>query len=263
MTAQSNSGEPTLWQLDISHYSEKVRWALDYKGVTYRGRSPLPGMHIAVALALTGGSAKTFPILQLDGHTIADSTAAIAALEARYPVPPLYPADPEQRRRALALEDFFDERLGPAARLLPFHELIQEPAMFAEVAAEAVPAPLRRAKGMVGAYARAYTSLRFGANDAVAAAGARTDIVVAMDRLEAELEANGGEFLVGESFGVADLSAAALFYPIVQPPEGPLPQDIPKPPALASFQAELADRPGFAWVEAMFRQYRRPGQARL
>jgi hypothetical protein len=23
---------PVLWHLDISHYNEKVRWALDYKG---------------------------------------------------------------------------------------------------------------------------------------------------------------------------------------------------------------------------------------
>lgn len=251
-----SDAQPTLWQLDISHYSEKARWALAHKGVAYRRRSPLPGGHMAIALWLTRGSEKTLPILQLDGRTIGDSTAVIAALEKRYPEPPLYPADPEQRRHALALEDFFDEELGPYTRLLAFHELINEPEMFAEVASKAVPAPLGKAKRLVGAYARAFTSLRFGANDDAAAETARTKIVAAMDRLDAELASNGGEYLVGGRFSVADLTAASLFYPVVGPDEGPVPPDSPTPPAFESFQDELSERPGYAWVEEMFRRHR-------
>lgn len=252
--------EPTLWQLEISHYSEKARWALAHKGVEHRRRSPLPGTHIAVAFALTRGKEKTFPILQLDGRTIGDSTAVIAALEQRYPDPPLYPADPEQRRHALALEDFFDEQLGPYARLLPFHELINEPEMFAAVASQAVPGPLGKAKGLVGLYARAYTSLRFGANDKAKAETAREKIVAAMDKLDAELTANGGEYLVGESFGVADLTAAALFYPLITPEGGPLPPETPTPPALERFRNGLRNRPGYIWVEEMFRRHRHPAR---
>lgn len=256
-----NDDKPTLWQLDISHFSEKARWALDHKQVPHTRRSPLPGMHMAVALWLTRGDDRIFPILQLDGRTISDSTAVVAAIEERYPDPPLYPADPEQRRRALELEDFFDEELGPHARQLVFYELIQEPAMFAEVASEAVPGPLGQAKGFIGAYARTYTSLRFGANNTAAAATARVKIVAALDRLEAELEANGGgEFLVGDSFSVADLTAASLFFPVVGPPEGPVSPDSPTPPAFESFRDEIRDRPGYVWVEETFRRHRYPAQ---
>jgi len=250
--------EPTLWQLDISHYSEKARWALAHKGVEHRRRSPLPGSHMVAALVLTRGRENTLPILQLDGRTIGDSTAVIAALEQRFPDPPLYPADPEQRRRALELEDFFDEELGPYARLLPFHELVNEPAIFAEVASEAVPGPLGKAKPLVGLYARTYTSLRFGVRDKAAAATAREKIVAAMDRLDAELEANGSGYLVGAEFSVADLTAASLFYPVVGPEGGPLRPDAPTPPALERFRDGLRDRPGFVWVEEMFRRHRRP-----
>lgn len=253
--------EPTLWQLEISHYSEKARWALAHKGVEHRRRSPLPGMHMAVALWLTRGQEKVFPVLQLDGRTIGDSTAVIAALEERYPDPPLYPADPEQRRRALELEDFFDEELGPYTRLLAFHELVNEPEMFAEVASRVVPDPLGRAKGMVGLYARTFTSLRFGVRDKAAAAKAREKIVAAMDRLDAELAANGGEYLAGDSFSVADLTAASLFYPVVGPEGGPLPPDSPTPPALERFRDGLRERTGFIWVEEMFRRHRHPGRA--
>src|SRR6185295_1933602 len=58
----------------------------------------------------------TLPILFLEGRAIGDSTRIIAALEERYPEPPLYPGDAAARRRALALEDYFDEQLGPALR---------------------------------------------------------------------------------------------------------------------------------------------------
>jgi hypothetical protein len=27
---------PLLWHIPLSHYSEKVRWALDYKGIAHR-----------------------------------------------------------------------------------------------------------------------------------------------------------------------------------------------------------------------------------
>ena len=256
-----SDGKPTLWQIGISHYSEKARWALAYKEVPHRRRSPLPGTHIPIALWLTRGEQRTFPVLQLDGETIGDSTAVIAALEERYPDPPLYPADPEQRRRALELEDFFDEELGPHARLLAFYELINEPEMFAEIASQAVPGPLGKAKGFVGAYARAYTSLRFGANSEAAAVVAREKIVAAMDRLDAELAANGGEYLVGDGFSVADLTAASLFYPLVGPAEGPVSPDSPTPPALEGFRSGLSSRPGYLWVEEMFRRHRYPAQA--
>lgn len=253
--------KPVLWQISISHFSEKARWALEHKEIDHVRRSPLPGMHIAVALWLSRGASPTFPILELDGRTIADSTAVIAALEQAFPERPLYPVDPAQRARALELEDFFDEELGPHMRLLPFYEMIREPEIFAEVAARAVPGPLGKAKGLVGAYARTYTSIRWGANSDEAAATARAQIAAALDRVESELELNGGEYLVSENFTVADLTAASLFYPLVAPPEGPLPVDSPTPPALERFRASLNERPGFVWVEEMFRRHRRAAHA--
>jgi glutathione S-transferase len=248
--------KPTLWQIQISHYSEKVRWALDYKGVDHVRRTPLPGTHIPIALAMTRGEQMTFPVMRIDGRTVGDSTAIIAALEARYPEPPLYPVDAEQRARALELEEWFDEELGPYARFLAFHELINEPEIFTEVASRVVPGPLGRAKPLVGTYAQVFTSLRWGARDEGAAETAREKIVAALDRLEAELGESDGEFLVGDSFSVADLTAASLFYPVVLPPEGPTAPDTPQPPAFDRFRESLKGRRGFRWVEDTFRRYR-------
>jgi glutathione S-transferase len=254
-------GLPTLWQIDVSHYSEKARWALAWKGVEHKRHSPIPGAHMAVALWLTGGAQTTFPVLTLDGRHIGDSSAIVAALEERYPDPPLYPAEREQRWRALDLESFFDEELGPHIRQLAWYELSNDTDRFAGVMASVAPAPLAKISGATARYARAYTGLRFGAGSAETAQRSREKVIAALDRLDAELEANGGEYLVGESFSVADLTAASLFYPLVGPPEAPLPPEQEMPERFEEFRAPLKDRPGFEWVAEMFRRHRKPGKA--
>jgi glutathione S-transferase len=249
---------PTLWQIDISHYSEKARWALDFKGVEYERRAPLPGAHIAVAMWLTRGRHKTFPVLELERRSIGDSTAVIAALEQRFPEPPLYPADPQRRRRALELEDFFDEELGPHVRHLAFHEMRNDPERLRVVAQRAAPAPLDRLGGVSAAYARAYTSVRWSAGDEKAAEVDRLKIVAAVDRLEQELGSD--EYLVGDRFSVADLTAASLLYPVVLPAEGPSGEEgLSK--GMRRFRESLAGRDGFGWVAEMFRRHRRPARA--
>ena len=96
------ASKPVLWHIPVSHYNEKARWALDYKGVEHERKAPPPPSHMAVSMWLTRGSSTTFPVLQLDGEAYRDSTQIIAALERRNPDPPLYPEDPAERRRALS-----------------------------------------------------------------------------------------------------------------------------------------------------------------
>ena len=148
--ALPGSTKPTLWHIPVSHYNEKVRWALAWKGVEHRRRAPVPGTHMPIALWLTRGGQYTFPVLTMDGRHIGDSTEIIAVLEERFPEPALYPADADERRRALELEDFFDEELGPPIRQLVWHELAKDGESFAlrRRANEPAPAcPLQRRLG--------------------------------------------------------------------------------------------------------------------
>jgi glutathione S-transferase len=252
--------KPVLWHIEISHFNEKARWALDYKGVEHERHAPMPGFHMVVALWLTRGRCKTFPLLELDGEVIGDSTAIIGALERRYPNPPLYPEDPGERRRALELEEFFDEELGPHARLLAFHEATRDRATVEVVADDVLPDRLRDSRAVRAGATRffsAFAGLRYGVKSETAAELARRKVKAALDRLEAELD--DGEYLVGDSFSVADLTAAALFYPLVLPPEGP---ELPPPPeALERFREPLEDRPGFRWVRWVFAKHRKPAGA--
>jgi glutathione S-transferase len=85
------------------------------------------------------------------------------------------------------------------------------------------------------------------------AVGYLAAIRAAMDRVEAELQPSG--YLVGDTFTVADLTAAALFTPTVLPPE----RQYPPRAAVAQVQElrdELDARPGGRWVHEMFAKHR-------
>ncbi len=255
----ARDGRPILWQLGVSHYSEKVRWGLDYKGVEHERKSPPPGAHMLVALAKTRGASKTFPLLDLDGRTYGDSTEILAALEDRFPEPALYPDDAAERRRALELEEFFDSQVGPYSRRLAWYEVIRDRPAIERMIDHGFAGPIRSGKRVTVPLVGGFLHLRYGVKSDAGAAEARERLVAGLDRLEAELD--GGDYLVGAGFSVADLTAAALFYPLVAPEEGPA---LPEPPrAYAEFRATLSDRPGFRWVAEMFRRHRKRGGAKV
>ena len=245
---------PVLWQLELSHYNEKVRWALDYKRVRHVRRSLLPGPHIRKAKRLTG-EVSTTPVLTLDGRSIGDSTRIIAAIEKRWPQPPLYPQAQAQRRRALELEEFFDEELGPHIRRAMYHELLGHPELLLPRFTHGQPLAQRTLLQAGFPALRAMMRRRMDIT-ADTAAVSRAKMVAAMDRLEREISPSG--YLVGEAFTVADLTAAALFYGVARPPEFPYPMvahdDLPD--LWREFLDSLAERPGGQWVSEMYCRHR-------
>jgi glutathione S-transferase len=250
---QNVEGLPVLWQLQISHYVEKVRWALDHKRVPHLRRSLLPGVHIREAKRLTGDSS-TVPVLTIEGRSIGDSTRIIAAIEQRWPKPPLYPDDPARRRRALELEEFFDEELGPDIRRAFYHEVLPHPELLVPLFTERDPVAAQALRQALPALCAGIRQ-RF-AITAETAAESRAKTAAAMDRLERELSPSG--FIVGNVFTVADLTAAALFYPVVRPPEFPYPMvaDDDLSDSWRAFHDSLAQRPGGRWVADIYRRYR-------
>jgi glutathione S-transferase len=245
---------PILWQLQISHYNEKVRWALDHKRIPHVRRSLLPGPHSVKAKQLTG-DIDTTPVMTIERRSIGDSTRIIAVLEERWPEPPLYPEDEEERLRALELEDYFDEELGPHIRRAVYQELLPHPEMVLPLFTNGQPPAAR-------ALLRAtFPLIRVGMRQKMRiyeadAEESRQKTVEAMDRLEQELGPSG--YLVGDSFTVADLTAASLFYPIALPPEFPYPSVTDPPESAREFLDSLGERPGGEWVAEMYRRHRLP-----
>jgi glutathione S-transferase len=244
---------PVLWHLKVSHYNEKARWALDHKRVAHTRRAMMPGPHRRIAAKLTGGTVATFPVLAFDGRAIGDSTRIIEALEQRWPEPPLYPADAGERRRALELEEFFDEHLGPDTRLLVVHNLLQEPRVFLGTFAPDLRGARRAAARAAFPGLRSRITADFGIDD--------DRVALAYDRLRAagerfreDVQPSG--YLVGERFTVADLTLAALLAPLVAPPEFPYPQPQRDHPRLAAARDVLTECGLLAWTLEIYRRHR-------
>lgn len=242
---------PILWHFRVSHYNEKVRWALDYKSWPHRRRALVPGFHVPWVRALSGQNG--LPVLRLAGRTLVDSTAIIAALETMRPDPPLYPADPADRARALALEDYFDEAVAPELRRLFWWTYIDRPADCARMAADGFGALARAAFRASWPLARPLFCRNMGIDaDRIEAAHRR--LGAHFDRLEFEIGPSG--FLVGERFSIADLTAASVMTAIIRPPEFSYALPQPWPPALVELRASVASREGFRWGNQIYRSHR-------
>jgi glutathione S-transferase len=243
---------PVLWHLEISHYNEKARWALDYKGVAHVRRAVTPGLQRLTARRLRAG--RTVPILEMNGRTIGDSTKIIEAIERRWPEPPLYPPDLAQRNRALGLEDYFDEQCGPDARRVLFNDNLAEPETFVAM----FNGPDRPRSGLVKALTPLICQVvqrRFQIRPETVEES-REKVRAAFNRIEADVGPSG--YLVGESFSVADLTAASIMGLIVVPPEFPYIKVHPdeRTGQFRRFRDSLKDHPGFKWVEDMYRRHR-------
>ena len=243
---------PVLWHLEISHYNEKARWALDYKGVEHVRRAVTPALQELTARRLRTG--RTVPILEMDGRAIGDSTEIVEKVEQRWPEPPLYPADPEARSRALELEEHFDEECGHDARRVLFSDNLAEPEKFLAMLYGAD----HRRFGLLKTIAPVFTPVvrrRFDIRPETVEES-RRKVRAAFDRVEADVGPSG--YLVGESFTVADLTAASILAVIVVPPEFPYIKLHPDERTAESrrFRDSLKDRPGFRWVEDMYARHR-------
>ncbi len=74
------------------------------------------------------------------------------------------------------------------------------------------------------------------------------------DRLESDTAGDG--FHVGGRFSVADLTAAAVLTALIRPFQFSYPLPEPWPPALVELRESLAERPGFQWVQGIYRDFR-------
>jgi glutathione S-transferase len=61
---------------------------------------------------------------------------------------------------------------------------------------------------------------------------------------------------VGEAFTVADLTAAALLSPVLQPPEHQYPLRVELPPYLQDYRAALLEHPAMQWAADVYRTHR-------
>ncbi|MGF1534867.1 MAG: glutathione S-transferase family protein [Elainellaceae cyanobacterium] len=244
-----------LYQFEMSHYCEKVRFLLDYKGLTYQKKEVTPGIGQLDVYRLSGQ--RQVPVLQDGAEAIADSTGIAFYLEGAYPDRSLIPTDPVQRGYCLALEAWADDSIGLNARKVMLGAFGQNPDLRTALLPPQTPDFL---KGLVGAVPREAldivgSSLGLGP-DVVKAA--RVDVERSLEALTLLLRDR--PYLIGDEPTLADFSVAALTMYVKFPAAAYV--DIP-----ASLQGRgvpgIADNPAYApffdWRDRLYADYRVAG----
>jgi glutathione S-transferase len=131
-----NTGTAILITVPLSHYCEKVRWALDRVALPYREEPHAPLLHRLATIRNGGG---TVPVLVHGSTRFLDSTDIVAHADEVFGGNELYPRDAALRRDVVALEERFDTELGPHTRRWAYGQLLPHPRLLNSLWSRGVP----------------------------------------------------------------------------------------------------------------------------
>ncbi|MCG3172325.1 MAG: hypothetical protein GMKNLPBB_00473 [Myxococcota bacterium] len=201
-----------LITIKVSHYCEKVRWALDRLGFDYVEEAH-PPLFSALASKLRGGG-RTVPVLLTGDRVLKDSTEILHYLDERAGSPgTLYPAD--IRKQVEDLEEQFDKDLGPAARRLVYYHILDRKDLTLPVLLSGTGAAEQRLFRMV--FPQVRELMRKGLK--INAEGAERSIrkLEAVFAGASELLKDGRRYLTGDRLTAADITFASLAAPVLRP----------------------------------------------
>lgn len=243
-----------LYQFELSHYCEKVRLILDYKGLPYRKVEVTPGLGQLDLFRMSGQ--RQVPVLKDGAEVIADSTAIALYLDQKHPDRPIIPTDPKQRALCLLMEEWADESIGLNGRKAMLGAFSQDAAFRSAVLPASTPPFLKmvveslpgEALGVLGAGAG------FGPD---AVKSARKAMQQNLDALS-QLLANDA-YLIGDQPTLADFAVAGLTMYTKFPAGVYL--DIPaalKGKGVPGLADNLKYEAFWTWRDRLYSDYRKP-----
>jgi glutathione S-transferase len=239
----------TLYQFPISHYCEKVRWALEYKNLEYKKVNLLPGLHAKKAKKLSSVSA--LPILIHDKNIIHESCEIITYLDHTFPNNALTPDDSKLKQEAMQWEHFADEEIGSDVRRICYHTLLNHPKIITPYFTD--DGPWYGNLYMKATFPKLSKTMRkLMKLDDANMVQIRQRLTKAIAKTYAHIKDR--EFFVGNNFTRADLSVASLLAPLCKVNKYGIewPAQFPEP--LHSTICEYDDQ--LDWVKRIYGQYR-------
>ena len=248
---------PVLYIFPISHYCEKARWALEACGIDFEWRPTMIGTHRRVAKQL-GARRGSVPFLDTGAGVVCGSAAIIDWCEAQRGAQavPWACADDAAAR---AIEQRVDDVAGVHVRRFYYsYALTGMPQAVRPLFSRGLPLWQRVAVTL--GWSRIVPLMR-QAMDLGPAQGQESRAI-----LEGELDwldgvrADGRPYLCGEQFTRADLAAASLLAPLVEPPEHPRAGGSSFPPEVRAATDAWRSRPALQHVARMYARHRAPAR---
>jgi glutathione S-transferase len=245
-----------LYTFNISHFSEKARWALDHEGIAYEEKVLLPGPHQVVTRRIARRT--HVPVLDHDGHHVQGSGAILDYIATHLGGQKLTPSDPAALSAVHELEKTLDHAFGLGVQRVLYSEMLNHRQAVIDMWSFQGPFWAR------GFYAVAFPVVArviqrmYKTTDADAVAKAKERFVTTFDQLDAVLAKQ--PYLGGDRPSRLDITTAALLAPVCRPPEHLMPwPNIP--PELVEFEASLKGRPTWNHVGKMYREHRKASRA--
>ncbi|MBF2064089.1 MAG: glutathione S-transferase [Calothrix sp. C42_A2020_038] len=206
-----------LITIPISHYCEKVRWALDLLKISYIEECHSPPFHLLVTPRLGG---RTTPILVTKDGIFLDSTDCLKYLDSiASEDSKLYPQQLELRQKAEELGKLFDEQLGVLTRVWGYSHVINDPELVKQAWCRNVPWIERMLFPVIFPKTREIICKQFNITSELAVE-TREKIQQIFEQVS-NILADGRTYLVGDKLSAVDITFAALAAPTIAPPEHP------------------------------------------
>lgn len=244
------SAELTLFTINMSHFSEKIRWLLDAAGLVYREQPLTPALHVLPMLLKGGRGQTTVPLLQRGHDCVQDSPRIVNWLVQEYGLNRLLP--PEQRAEILAVQARFDRIGKPIARYLYLPGFAHGPLIrdiWTQFSSPAANVFVRVGYAVIKPLFR----LKLNINQR-AVRQAQQQIDAEIHWLEQQLQ--GRRYLVGNAFSFADIAAAAILAPLACPPEHPVYGHPEFRAKMAGPAQQWANSAALEWVRDVYAQHR-------
>ena len=201
--------KPVLYQFPISHYCEKARWALEFKGVDYELVNLVPGPHRSTLKNL--GAPHSFtPVLVDKNKVLQGSESIIDHLESRSKHPPLTPTDPEASAMAYEWARYADQNIGIPLRLYFYFHILPQRRLAINMLTENCPWWSKALYALIfpGVRKAMRAGMRINQENAEKA---RNTLLRSLDHIAERLQ--GRRYLVDDRFTRADLAVVTLLAP--------------------------------------------------
>jgi glutathione S-transferase len=230
-----------LISIPMSHYVEKVRFALARYGLEYTETAHLQGFHYPVSFYY--GKTPLVPVLITPDGTICDSTTILKYLDTK--IEPPHQLYPEAMVKEIdELEEIYDSILGIESRRWMYLKMLSHPKELITIAAQGAPKWEEIAGRTFFVFFRAFGKARLRVTEENVKAGLdkmRNVFGQVNERLQ-----DNRPYLLGDRFTAADLSFACMAAPLILPKQYgvslPSREDIPESmkPVVREFSEQAA-----------------------
>lgn len=207
-----------LITIPISHYCEKVRWALTRLEIPFIEEGHMPPFHKFFTSKVGGSST---PVLKTKTEAFTDSTDILKYLDSIVSDDSkLYFTKAELCKQVEDLEELFDSKLGPCTRRWGYSHVMNDKKRMKSAWTRNVPAIEKALFPVVFPQMRSIARKKLDINSDSAAKAHET--IGSIFEQVSELLSDGRKYLIGDRLSAADITFASLAAPAIAPPEHPI-----------------------------------------